>query len=72
MTTPNAHAHEHQAQKQPLANNVNSYAVMIALYDFTAHEQPEISMKKGEPIEMLDMDPALNGWAYGRKQSNGV
>jgi len=48
-------------------------ATMIALYNFDAEDEPEISMKKGDQIEMLDMDPALNGWAYARKKGvNGV
>merc|ERR1719445_836882 len=64
--------HAHDTSNQPLAHNVNAFAVMVALYDFNAAEEPEISMKKGEPMEMLDMDPALNGWAYGRKKRDGV
>ena len=44
---------------------------MIALYDFKAVEEPEITMNKGDSVEMLDMDPALNGWAYARLKKNG-
>jgi len=47
-------------------------ATMIALYNFVAEDEPEISIKKGDEIEMLDMDPALNGWAYARKKRDGI
>ncbi len=46
-------------------------AIMVALYNFDAEDEPEISMKKGDRLEMLDMDPALNGWAYTRKKADG-
>eukprot|EP01084_Bolivina_argentea_P077779 141106_1 len=55
-----------------MTNQTNNIATtMVALYDFEAEEQPEISMKKGDQIEMLDMDPALNGWAYARLKKTG-
>eukprot|EP01084_Bolivina_argentea_P234279 394411_1 len=53
-------------------NQPQTSATMIALYNFDAEEEPEISMKKGDRIEMLDMDPALNGWAYARKKGDGM
>lgn len=45
--------------------------VMMALYKFEADADPEISLKQYEHIEMLDMDPALNGWAYARRKRDG-
>jgi len=43
-------------------------AVMTAIYDFQSVEQCELSLTKGETVSVLDMDLALNGWAYTRKQ----
>ena len=53
-----------------MTNKGNMATTMVALYDFEAEEDPEISMKRGDSIEMLDMDPALNGWAYAKSQTS--
>ena len=52
--------------------NPVSIATMIALYNFDAESEPEMSMKVNDYIEVLDMDPALNGWAYARRTRDGV
>jgi len=42
--------------------------LMQALYDFTAEDAPEMSMRRGDQLSVVDMDPALNGWAYCRRR----
>ena len=47
-------------------------SVMVALYNFNAEDQPEMGIKKGEVLDILDMDPALNGWAYAKRKRDGT
>jgi len=54
-----------------MSSGPQSIATMIALYHFKAESEPEISMNQDEFIEMLDMDPALNGWAFARRKRDG-
>ena len=52
------------------ATQIGSIALVQALYDFTAEESSEMSMRKGEQMDVLDMDPKLNGWAYCRRRKD--
>ena len=54
-----------------MSGGPQAIATMIALYHFKAESEPEISMNQNDFIEMLDMDPALNGWAYARRKKDG-
>ena len=44
----------------------------VALFEYSAHDADELSLTKGESLIILDEAVGDDGWAYGRRTTNGA